>query len=97
MRPIVTFYKPFVFIASFFSLFTCFLLLKWGSPYYSLTLFWIKGLSSVLIGAVFHFTWSEQLSFYHNLGFSTVRLYVLVAMLDAAIWIGAMVFSAQLL
>ena len=97
MRPIVIFYKPFVFIASFFTLFTCYLLFKWGSPYYALTLFWIKGLSSVLIGTVFHFTRSEQLHFYHNLGFSTARLYVFVVMLDFVIWIGAIVFSAQLL
>ena len=97
MQPIVTFYKSFVFVTTFFSLFTCYLLLSWGSVYYVLTLLWIKGISSALLGAVFHLGRSEQLHFYHNLGFSTTRLYTLAVMLDLLIWVTMIIITAQFL
>jgi len=90
MRPILTFYKQFVSVATFFSLFTCYLLLNWGSVYFVLSLFWIKGCSTLLLGASFHLGRSEQLYFYHNLGFSTIRLYAMAAALDLLLW-GAMI------
>jgi len=97
MRPILTFYKPFVFVATFFSLFTCYLLLSWGSVYYVLTLFWIKACSSALIGAAFHLGRSEQLNFYHNLGLSTIRLYLLAATLDFLLWVTMIIIAARFL
>jgi hypothetical protein len=87
MRTIVTFYRPFAAIATFFTLFTCYLLLNWGSAYYVLTLLWIKLLSSALVGTAFHLSRKEQLHFYHNLGCSTIRLYVLATMLDLSVWV----------
>lgn len=95
MHPIVTFYKPFVSVATFFSLFTCFLLLSWGSTYFVLTLFWIKAFSSALLGIVFHLGRAEQLHFYHNLGFSTTRLYALTVMLDLLLWVVMIIITAQ--
>jgi hypothetical protein len=97
MHPIVAFYKPFVFAATFFSLYTCFLFISWGSAYFVLTIFWIKVVSSALIGLVFHFSRSEQLHFYHNLGFSTIRLYTLATMLDLLLWIVMITVAAQFL
>ena len=97
MQPVVTFYKPFVFVATFFSLFTCYLLLSWGSVYFVFTLFWIKGSSTALLGAVFHFGRSEQLHFYHNLGFTTTRLYALAAMLDLLLWVTMIFITARFL
>lgn len=95
MRPIVTFYRLLVFPATFFTLFTCFLLVKWGSIYYTLTLFWIKIASTALLGVVNHLSHSEHLYFYHNLGFSTVRLYALAAALDMLIWGLSITVTAQ--
>lgn len=86
MRPIVTFYKTLVYPASFFTLFTCFLLVAWGSVYYVLTLLWIKIFSSALIGTASHFTRAEHLYFYHNLGYSTIWLYAMTAALDLLVW-----------
>lgn len=97
MHPIVTFYRPFFPIATFFSLFSCYLLVQWGTVYYALTLFWIKAVSSVLIGGAFHLSRREQLYFYHNLGFSTIRLYALVALLDFLLWVAMMFVAAQFL
>lgn len=62
-----------------------------------LTLFWIKIFSSALLGAAFHFSRAEQLQFYHNLGFSTVRLYVWTAMLDLLLWLMMIMVAAQFL
>ena len=95
MHPIVTFYRPFAVVATFFTLFTCYLLLNWGSAYYVLTLLWIKVLSSALVGTVFHISRREQLHFYHNLGYSTVRLYVLATMLDLLIWLAFIIVTLQ--
>ena len=86
MHPIVTFYRPFLPVATFFSLFTCYLLLRWGSAYYVLTSFWIKAFSSALLGGVSHIGRAHELHFYHNLGLSTVRLYAMTAMLDLLLW-----------
>ena len=97
MYPIVTFYKPFVFVATFFSLFTCFLLLNWGSIYFVLTLFWIKAITTALLGIVFHVGRAEQLHFYHNLGFSTTHLYALTATLDLLLWVLMITITAQFL
>lgn len=96
MQPILTFYRPFVYPATFFSLFTCYLLLNWGG-YYVLTLLWIKTFSSALLGTVFHVSRAEQLHFYHNLGYSTVRLYVLSTMLDLVIWLVFILVTFQFL
>jgi hypothetical protein len=95
MRPVVIFYRPFIAPATFFSLFTCYLLLAWGSSYYVLTLFWIKAFSTALLGAIFHFTRDGQLSFYHNLGYSTRRLYLLTAGLDFMLWLLFIIICIQ--
>ena len=97
MSPILTFYRPFVAPATAFTLFTCYLLLAWGSSYYVLTLLWIKGFSTILLGSIFHFTRAGQLSFYHNLGYSTLRLYLLAAALDLAIWLILIIIGMQTL
>jgi hypothetical protein len=95
MHPIVTFYRPFAAAGTFFTLFTCYLLLNWGSAYYVLTLLWIKLFSSALVGAAFHVSRKEQLHFYHNLGYSTIRLYVLATMLDLSIWLAFIIITLQ--
>ena len=95
MHPIVTFYRPFAPIATFFSLFTCYLFLRWGSVYYVLTLFWIKAFSSALLGGVFHMGRPDQLHFYHNLGFSTLRLYAMAALLDLLLWASMLFITGQ--
>jgi hypothetical protein len=97
MRPILTFYRQFVFVATFFSLFTCYLFLSWGSIYFVLTLFWIKACSSALLGVAFHIGRPEQLHFYHNLGFSTIRLYALTTALDLLLWVAMIIITARFL
>src|SRR5918993_3610298 len=97
MHPVFLFYRPFFLIATFFSLFTCFLLLQWGTTYYVLSLFWVKAFSSTLIGGVFHISRPGQLHFYHNLGFSTIRLYALTAGLDVVIWMAVLFVTTQFL
>ena len=97
MHPVITFYRPFALVATFFSLFTCYLLLQWGTVYYVLTLFWIKAFSSALLGIVFHISRIDQLHFYHNLGFSTVRLYVSATALDLVLWVLMVSITAQAL
>lgn len=97
MSAIVTFYRPLAIPATIFSAFTCYLLLAWQSSHYILTLFWFKAFSTLLIGAVFHFTRANQLYFYHNLGYSTLRLYLFAAALDFAVWITVIMIGAQFL
>ncbi|HTF17657.1 MAG TPA: hypothetical protein VK658_06270 [Chryseolinea sp.] len=97
MRPIFTFYRPFAAIATFFTLFTGYLLLSWGSAYYMLALLWIKAFSNALLGVAFHLSRAEQLHFYHNLGYSTVRLYALAMTLDLLIWLAFIVVTLQFL
>jgi len=97
MSPTVTFYKPYAIPATFFTLFTCYLLLAWGSGYYVLTLLWIKAASSAGMGAIFHFTRAEQLTFYQNLGFSAIRLYLFAAAFDFVIWLLFIIIAFQFL
>lgn len=97
MHPIVVFYKPQFIVANAFSLLTCYLLFSWGSIYFVLTLLWIKLLSSALLGIVFHLRRYQQLYFYHNLGFSTVKLYSLAVSLDLLLWVGMIFITAQLI
>jgi hypothetical protein len=65
--------------------------------YFELTLFWIKSLSSALLGVVFHLGRAEQLHFYHNLGFSTTRLYAFTLTLDLLLWLVMIIITAQFL
>ena len=62
-----------------------------------LTLFWVKAFSSTLLGIVFHLGRAEQLHFYHNLGFSTTRLYTLTVTLDLLLWVVMIIIAAQFL
>ena len=95
MHPVFVFYKPHASVANAFSLYTCYLLLSWGSTYYVLTLLWIKICSTALLGIVFHLSRRDQLYFYNNLGYSTVRLYAHAAVLDLLLWIGFVIITAQ--
>ncbi|MGC3948510.1 MAG: hypothetical protein QM762_29075 [Chryseolinea sp.] len=95
MHPVVVFYRPYAFIATAFSLYTCYLYISWGSLYFVLTLLWIKMFSSLLLGLVFHLSRREQLYFYHNLGFSTIRLYSYALLLDLLIWLAFIIITSR--
>ena len=97
MHTIVVFYKPHAVIANAFSLFTCYLLFSWGSIYFALTLLWIKLFSIAMLGIVFHLSRRQQLYFYHNLGFSTARLYICAVSLDLVLWTAMIFITAQFL
>jgi hypothetical protein len=97
MAPIFTFYQNFLYPSTAVNLFSCYIIFDEGSATYSLQLFWLKVITIPLLGALFHLSRGERLYFFHNLGYSTRRLYTLTALLDLGIWFILTLTTAQLI
>jgi hypothetical protein len=97
MATIFTFYQNFLYPSAAVNLFSCYILFDEGSAGYSLLLFWLKILTIPMFGVLFHLSRSERLYFFHNLGYSTRRLYTLTALFDLGIWFLLILITAQLI
>lgn len=91
------FYRNFILLTTAITFFQCVLMATATSWYFSITLFWTKLISSMLIGVLFHFFKHDHLYFFYNLGYSLRRLYTLVFSLDMLIWTLLITLTHQLL
>lgn len=95
MLAIFTFYRNFLYPSTAVNLFSCYIILDNGSGFYGLALFWLKVFTIPLLGALFHLSHAGRLYFFHNLGYSTPRLYTLTALFDLTIWLFLIILTAQ--
>jgi hypothetical protein len=93
MNIVFTFYRNFIWPATFISLLSGFLILSAGSGRIGIYLFWMKILTSFGLGIFFHLFQSQQLYFYNNLGYSKTRLYICTAALDLFVWVAITVVT----
>jgi hypothetical protein len=95
MLVIFTFYRNFLYPSTAVNLFSCYIILDEGSGMYGLVLFWLKVFTIPMLGALFHLSHAQRLYFFHNLGYSTPRLYTLTALFDLSIWLLLIILTAQ--
>lgn len=96
MAAIFTFYQNFLYPSAAVNLYCCYVIIDEGSGWYGLALFWLKVFTIPMLGALFHLSRAERLHFFHNLGYSTHRLYTLTALFDLGIWLLLVMITAQL-
>jgi hypothetical protein len=87
MLTILTFYRKLLYPSTAVTLFSCYLIIDEGSGRHGLILFWLKVVTLLVFGTFLHLSNAGQLYFFHNLGYSTRRLYTLTALLDLGIWL----------
>jgi len=96
MNVIFTFYRNFIWPASFVSLLSGYLVLQGGSGAIAVYMFWMKLFTSFFLGVFFNFFQTKQLYFFHNLGYSKTRLYRGAATLDFSIWLALIMIAISL-
>lgn len=67
------------------------------SVYFILPVFWVKILTSIVIGAYIGLFRSGQFVFYNNLGYSRAYLFIFSFVFDFLIWILIMIAVASML
>lgn len=87
MKAVLLFYRNFSVPALLLSALGCFLMIRTGIPLSLVYVFWLKIWTSILFGLYVHFFRSASYVFYHNLGFSIVRLYTFTLLIDFGIWL----------
>lgn len=93
MQVIITFYRNFYLVTIPVTAINCGVLITSGSPY---LIFWLaigKIATNLLLGIYFHLFRSDQLNFFHNLGFSTISIYSTTFLLDLVIWLIGIIIS----
>lgn len=95
MLVIFTFYRNFLYPSTAVNLYCCYIIIDEGSGMYGLALFWLKVFTIPLLGALFHLSSARRLYFFHNLGYSTPRIYTITALVDVSIWLILMILTAQ--
>jgi hypothetical protein len=86
LKIFLLFYTNFWFSALLITPFGCYLSWQSQSVSYTLVFSIVKVFTSVLLGALYGTFRGGQLYFYHNLGFSTVKLYGTTLAADMALW-----------
>lgn len=86
MNVVFTFYRNFIWPATFITLISCYIVFT-GSAKDIMYLLWMKLISNIALGAYFEFFEADQFYFFNNLGYSKLSLYVSAATLDFCIWL----------
>ncbi len=81
------FYRNFAVATVCISFFGCFLILEAGTILFAIPIAMMKVITNGLIGVMVHFLKRNQLYFFHNLGISTVPLYVVSFAIDMSVWL----------
>lgn len=50
-------------------------------------MFWMKIVTSFLLGIFFHLFRAQQFYFFNNLGYTKTRLYIAAGILDLSVWL----------
>jgi nucleoside recognition membrane protein YjiH len=86
MNVILTFYRNFIWPATFITLISCYILLD-SSPKDVVYLFWMKIITGFFIATCFEFVHAQQFYFFNNLGYSKTKLYLAAAIVDLSVWL----------
>ncbi|MFZ2905844.1 MAG: hypothetical protein WAZ98_06550 [Cyclobacteriaceae bacterium] len=86
-RALLTFYRRFFLVTGSISMLFCIFLWSTKSLSYGFTLLWMKVITNLTIG-FFYLTFNKGATlFYNNLGYSSLRMYAGVMVLDIFIWL----------
>jgi hypothetical protein len=97
MRTWFTFYRTLAFPLIGITAICAYQVWAAHSVYFVFRVFWVKVLTTVVIGTFIYLFRSEQFVFYNNLGYSRTRLFILAFLFDFLIWIVFMVATANLI
>jgi hypothetical protein len=86
MGIILAFYRNFIWPATLTTLVSSYLLIG-SSAKNVVYMVWMKLITNFLYGTYFEFFHTQQFYFFNNLGYSKLRLYTSVVMLDLSIWL----------
>jgi hypothetical protein len=97
MNTILIFYRNFVWLANFISLFGCYLIVVSGSWLFVTVVFWVKISTNFILGLYTHIFHPDQFYFFNNLGYSKPKLYALTFMFDMTLWMILSLLTIKLL
>jgi len=94
MRVCLTFYRTVAIPLIAISVVCCFQVWQAQSVYFIIPVFWVKILTSLVIGTYLVIFRSEQFVFYNNLGYSRTRLFAYTFVVDFLIWLLLMTITS---
>jgi hypothetical protein len=97
MRVCMTFYRTVALPLIAISLICAHQVWQSQSAYFIFRVFWVKLLTTFIIGTYIGIFRNEQFIFYNNLGFSRTRLFLYVFLFDFSIWLFMMFAISEML
>ena len=93
---LLIFYRNICRLTISVSLFLCFLFWQAGDTKWLGMFIWTKVITNALALLFIHLFSRHKLYFYHNLGYTTTRLYLTALALDLVLWIALMILTSYL-
>ena len=97
MHVCLTFYRTVAFPLIAISMVCCHQVWQAQMVYFIIPVFWVKILTSLILGAYIALFRSGQFIFYNNLGYTNVRLFTCTFLIDFVIWLFLMLVMVKLL
>ena len=97
MRVCLIFYRTVALPLVTISLVSAYQVWQAHSVYFIIPVFWVKILTTVIIGVFITVFRSEQFIFFYNLGYSRVKLYGFSFLFDFMIWSVLMCITAKMI
>lgn len=97
MRVCLTFYRTVAFPLIFISMVCSFQVWSAQTAYFILPVFWVKIITSLIVGTYIALFRSEQFIFFNNLGYSRTRVLVFSFFFDFLIWLFIMSVTVKVL
>lgn len=97
MRVCLTFYRTVMIPLTGISVICACQVWQAQSVYFVLPVFWLKIITTVIMGTYIAIFRSEQFIFFNNLGYSRTRIFLYCFMLDFLLWLLLMVAVSQML
>lgn len=97
MRVCLTFYRTVMISLMGLSVICAYQVWQPQSVYFILPVFWVKIITTVIMGTYIAIFRSEQFIFFNNLGYSRGRIFLYCFMLDFSLWLLLMVVVSQML
>ena len=96
-RILLVFYRNIYWLTGSASLFICFLFWQSGEMKWLGMFIWTKLITNALVLLFFHLFSRDKLYFFYNLGYSMLRLYMIVFAFDIFLWTILMTLTSLLL
>lgn len=97
MRVCMTFYRTVAFPLIAISLICAHQVWQAQTVYFAFRVFWVKIITSLIIGTYIALFRSEQFIFYNNLGYTRTRIMVYSFVFDFLIWLFMMIIISEML